>query len=390
MIMEIDAALLIMTVSGGGIFLVLAGYPLLVLLLSVFHPRQAMEKTEEDFNLPTVSLLIIVRNGEKLIARKIKNCLGLDYPADHIELVIVSDGSSDRTEEIVETFQDSRIKLVKMIGHHGKTAGINLGAPQTKGKIIVFSDVDALLNSQAIRLLTTHFSSQDVGGVCGKRAIGDDPAELKRAQSTYISFDGYIKQLETRIGSITANDGKLYGIRKTLFHPVPDSVTDDLFQCLNIVNQGYRFVFEPQAVAIIKVPSRSPGHELRRRRRIVSRSLNGICNMAHMLNPIKYGQFSFGLFINKVCRRMLPFLLLIFYISSCTAALNNPVHTGLVLMQTCFYLLAPVSLVLDKETLLDRFASVVFYFSLGNFATLLGVIDFFRGDLPTNWEPEKS
>ncbi len=381
--------LIIFLATGLAIFLIFAGYPLFLLLLV---PFVAKKREIVNNGLPAVTMLTVVRNGEALIRDKLDNFLGLDYPPELLELLVVSDGSTDATETVVKEYSERapRIRLLSLPDHQGKTAGINLGAPQARGEFIVFSDVDAILDPDAVGKLVRYFNIQAIGGVSGRRVLEREKVALRAAQQIYFNFDTLIKRLESRVGSISANDGKLYAIRKILFTPVPDSVTDDLYQCLSIVSMGYQFVFEPAAIARVRTPSRNAAHEIRRRRRIVSRSLNGISLMRKVFNGLQFGQFSFGLLVNKVLRRLLPFFLIGFFLSSLLLGYYHRVWAGIAAIQTLFYLVAILFIFFPAGSLPSRICSPFFYFTLGNYATLLGVIDYFRGNLPTGWEPEKT
>ena len=160
-----------------------------------------------------------------------------------VRLVIVSDGSTDSTEKKVESFIRENIQLISLKKHIGKNSAINQGIKYCTGEIVIFSDADAILESNAILNLVRYFSDTTVGGVCGQRVIYEDRKGLKYAQSNYIKFDSTIKKLESRIGSISSNDGKLYAIRSKLFEPIHPAVTDDLYTALSIIKQALSVCF---------------------------------------------------------------------------------------------------------------------------------------------------
>ncbi|MBI5233081.1 MAG: glycosyltransferase, partial [Deltaproteobacteria bacterium] len=163
---------------------------------------------------PLITVVVVVRNAASIIEEKIKNTLSLDYPADRLELIISSDGSTDRTEDIVQPYIGGRVRLVSSPLHEGKNSALNRAVAISAGEILVFTDADALLEKGALRRIVPHFADEDVGGVCGQRVIAEHEMRLEKAQSDYIRFDSSIKRLESKTGSITSNDGKLYAIRK--------------------------------------------------------------------------------------------------------------------------------------------------------------------------------
>ena len=311
---------LLFTFSLFGILLVIILYPLFIWILYLVKYKKPIKVS--SFN-PTISLMTVVHNAQDLIVEKINNLLSLNYPSDNVEIIIFSDGSTDKTENNVKPFINEKIHYFSSTAHEGKNKAINETINNCSGEIIIFSDADAYLDSDAIKYLTKYFVDPEIGGVCGQRIICKDNKKLKKAQSDYIKFDSLIKKLESQTGNISSNDGKLYAFKKDLFKPIHPAVTDDLYMCLSIIKQNYRFIFEPEAKAFIKIPSRNPVHEIQRRRRIVCRSLRGILLNKDILNPFKYGFFSLSLFINKIMRRFLPVFLLSMFFSSCVLSFYN-------------------------------------------------------------------
>ena len=218
--------------------------------------------------------------------------------------------------------------------------------------------------------------------------------ELDTAQADYFRFDSLIKRLESQLGSISSNTGTLYAIRRALFQPVPPAVTDDLYVSLSIIKKNYQFIFEPDAKVYIKAPSINPAHEILRRRRIVSQSLRGIYLMKDLLNPFKYGFFSIRILINKIIRRLLPIFMLLIFFSSLVLSFHYLFFRIIFFLQIIFYLLAVSYLSLFQHTshlrIVARITSLAYYLCLGNFGTLLGLIDFLRGKRIVKWEPSRT
>lgn len=343
---------------------------------------------------PSVSLITVVRNAEDQIADKIRNSLSLNYPHEDYEVIIFSDGSTDATEERVRPFVGQNVYLFVSEGHEGKINGMNRAVEMSKGEILFFSDVDTMLGEEAIVNLVKYFGDPEVGGVAGRQTIYKDNLDLEKAQRDYKRFDTSVKSLESHIGSISSNDGTLYAIRKKLFQQIPPAVTDDLYVCLSIVRQRYRFIFEPDVKAYIKGSSRDIAHEIQRRRRIISTSLRGIFLMRDLLNPFKYGFFSIRLIINKIIRRLMPFCLIFMLLSTTYLSCYSPAARIFLFLQLFFYLLAfiywAVLQYFPQLKTLNRLPSLAFYFCLGNYGMILGIFDFLRGKKITKWEPEKT
>jgi cellulose synthase/poly-beta-1,6-N-acetylglucosamine synthase-like glycosyltransferase len=380
--------------SLSGVLLVFGLYPLVVTLSGWFRAGAAREP---GGGAPSASLLVALRNAEALAGEKMQNALALEPPGA-LEIVFVSDGSTDRTVEVLRAAAAGRAEVLEVVEHEGKAHALNLGAARCRHEILVFSDADALLAPDALRWLLGPFVDPAVGGVCGQRVIqrGEGGA-LSGAQGSYIAADSAVKRAESRLGSVTSNDGKLYAVRRELFRPIAPGATDDLYSCLSIVEQGRRFVFEPRALAFIRTPSRSARHELGRRRRIVSRSLNGIARKRALLNPLRHGFFAFQLLVNKVCRRLLPLFLVGLFLSSLalSARPEHVVARALLLLQLAFYALAlahPLLAhpLLARVPIVRKASSTAWYFCVGNLGTLLGLADFLRGKEAVKWDPIKS
>jgi len=384
-----EGLVLVLAASALGVALVFGLYPMLVALCALVA-RRRRGGAAPGAPAPSVSLLVALRNAQDLVDEKVENALALGAP----ELVLVSDGSRDATAERLREAaarapRATRVTVLELPEHVGKAAALNRGAALCRGDVLVFSDADALLAPDALVYLLAPYADPGVGGVCGQRVLHERGGELGLAQGRYIAADSALKRAESRVGSVTSNDGKLYSIRRALFRPIAAGATDDLYTCLSVVEQGYRFVFEPRARAFIRTPSRSAPHELARRRRIVARSLRGIFLKRALLNPLRFGSFALQLLVNKVFRRLLPLFLVGLFLSSLALSFSRPWALGLLLGQVAFYLLA-VAHAACARTPLAGPAAVAWYFCLGNVGTLLGLGDFLRRRETIKWDPLKA
>jgi len=377
-------------VSAAGVLAVFVAYPLVLVVAG--GARGEAPPAPASPSRRTVSFLIAVRNGEALVEEKARNCLAQEG-CERPQVVFVSDGSTDATVARLAALRDA-VEVLEIREHRGKAHALNQGVERCHGEILVLSDADALLAPDALRWLLARFEDPSVGGVSGRRVIADAGGGLSGAQGHYIAADSALKRAESRLGSTTANDGKLYAVRRALFRPIAEGATDDLFTCLTVVAQGRRFVFEPRARAAIRTPSRGARHELSRRRRIVARSLRGIALQRALLVPWRSGVFALQLLVNKVLRRLLPLFLLGLLVSSALLA-PLPAHwiARLALAaQGAFYALALLRVVPGVRRVpgLGPACDTAFYFCIGNLGTLLGLADFLRGKETVRWEPRKS
>jgi cellulose synthase/poly-beta-1,6-N-acetylglucosamine synthase-like glycosyltransferase len=365
-------------------------YPLmLIFIVFILKKKQPINKTEKN-EFPNISIIIVARNAEQFAKQKLLNTLSLQYPHDKMEILFYSDGSTDKTLKVAREFQmKHNIKILFSSEHLGKIHALNKLSNIAKGEILIFTDVDAILEGDCIYKLIPFFNDKHIGGICGKRVIRKKNKSLETAQIKYFAFSTLIQKLESQIHSVTSNEGKLYAIRKKLFKPILNATTDDLFVCLSIVSQHYRFIFDSNLKAFIPIPSRSLKHEITRRRRIVSTSLRGIFYHYRLFNVFEYGIYSINLFLSKVLKRIIPFLLITLLISNIYIYNNNILFKMTLWLQVFFYLTPLALFFIKKPSPLKKLIEMVSYFVIGNIGTFLGVIDFIKGKKIDKWQPEK-
>ena len=393
----ITAGWLVLALGALGFLTVFAVYPALVRLRGAQkeparEPATTPAAAGTDGALPPVTVIVAARNAAALVREKLANFQALDYPRERLALVLCSDGSTDDTLAVARAAAGPGVTVLDLGHHGGKHIALNHAVEAARGDVLVFTDVDAMLEPGAVRHLVAPFARPDIGGVCGRRMIGELGSFAAGAQASYVALDSGLKAIESRRGSVTSNDGKLYAIRRALFRPVPGGVTDDLFACLAVVDQGARFVYEGRARAWIKNPSRSGRHEVSRRRRIVCRSLRGIQLMRGVLDPRRTGLFAFGLATNKVGRRLLPVFLILALAGTALLATGSRVALGALGLQLVFYsaaLLRPLAAGWPLPGPLAKAWDLAHYFVLGSYGTLLGLSDFLRGREVTKWNPIK-
>lgn len=382
-------------------------YPFFLLICRIIRKSGRTPVPVSEDVLPTVSIIVAARNAAALAAGKIENCFNLDYPPDKLEVVFGSDGSTDGTENIVSRISDARLKCRHFNEHQGKIAVLNTLVRQSRGDILLFSDVDALLEKDVLNIMVPYLADPAVGGVCGRRVIGRSNAALGKGQRSYIRFDTLIKILEDQNGCITANDGKLYAIRRELFAPIPDAVTDDLYVALGVIARGRRFRFAPGAVAVILPPAHSPMHEIRRRSRIVAQSLRGIFLMRRLLSVKRYRMVAVGLLINKIIRRLLPILMMAWGAAALFLWRRHFLYAmaaAAMIASVCIALSFPfltAHINRFKPKTLNRawrakavqaaatVSSLAVYFWLGNIGMMIGLFNFLTHNSVSRWEPEK-
>ncbi|MGH7493004.1 MAG: glycosyltransferase family 2 protein [bacterium] len=363
------------------------GFTLLIVLVA-----QLRRRTVKQQNItPHVSLIIPVWNEEKTIAARLNNALALDYPRDRLEIIVPSDGSDDRTEEIVASYAAQGVQFLAL-PRRGKIHGLKDAVNASAGEILVFSDANSMYERDALRKLTRNFADPEVGGVCGNQVyLKNTKADTtSQGENLYWSFDKWLKQMESLTGSIVSAHGAIYAIRRSLYQPPASAaVTDDFAISTAVIEQGYRLIFESEAIAY-EEPIPAAEREFSRKVRIMNRGLRGVLLRKRLLNPWRYGFYSIVLFSHKLLRRLVPFFLLVLLATSWLLYTHHAVYLFAAGAQTLFYLLAGVGYGLRRHRLgrLKCFY-IPFFYCLANAAALVAVLRLLAGKKVELWQPQR-
>ncbi len=378
-------ALALFVLSFGACAYIYFGYPLLLFVLSRLRPRPVRRGDAR----PPVTVVVPAYNEEDVIGRKLDNSLALDYPREALEILVVSDGSTDRTEEIAGRHAGPQVRLI-CLPRSGKAAALNEGARRARGEILVLTDANTLLARETLIHLVEPFADPEVGGVCGNKkyatGTGADATEL--GENLYWRYDKWQKGLESRIGSIFAADGALYAVRKSLYVPIEiPTQSDDIAISTRVVLQGRRLLYEPRAVAYEEPPTEGR-EEFRRKVRVTNRSVLALWNLGAALWTS--GFYSVELLSHKFFRHLVPLFLIPMLLSNLVLAAGLPGFRLLLALHLLFYLLAIVGYAL-RSTAAGRWRllSVPYYFSMVNAAAFLGVLSILRGERRGRWTPRQ-
>jgi len=379
---------LLFALSFIGILSIFGLYPLILLIAGL---TRTGKESDPSTSRPTASILILAHRPESLIKESIDTLLNLDYPQERLEITVIHNGSGEKAAEIIKSFEDKKVRFFASERHPGPADAVNEAVRHCSGEILVFSHAEARFDPDAVTSLVRHYGDPSVGGVCGQEIIYRDEARLKKPQKGAVKFTNVVKLLESRNGSVTSNDGRLYSIRRELWQPLEPSAEEGLYSCLSIVKQGRRFIFDREAQARFQMASRDPGRELAERRRTVCRSLQCVRLMSELLNPAGYGLYSLGLLINQLIKSFLPIFLILLLFTSFILSWHSDVFLIILIPQIIFCLMAmSYSEVKDPPKSPSRVRgtiSLAFYFCLKQFGTLMGLIDFIRGRKITEWKP---
>ena len=358
------------------------GYPALLWVLSRLRPRRVAERDVT----PYATFVIPAYNEERNIAAKVENTLSLDYPPEQIEVLVVSNGSTDRTNEIVRGFADPRVRLIAL-EQPGKMEALNEGARSARGEMLVFTDADFFLDRHSLREIARKFADPEVGGVCGTRGSGmqRDGDATGEGEGMYGRWDRWQKVRESEIGSVFAADGLLYAIRKELYVPIDDPAqADDIAISARVVLQGKRLLFEPKATAWERSTVRAK-EEFRRKVRVTNHSVRALLNLRSAL--FTRGFYSVELLSHKLVRHFIPFFLIPLFLASIALVRRGPLYVLALAGQALVYGLAAAGALLrDRAIGRAKILTVPYYFCFVNAAALFGVLAILRGKKTSAWD----
>lgn len=319
-----------------------AGYPLLIWIASRRTPDETQSgpdafESRSARDWPFVSLVIAAYKEESVILPRLQNAIDLDYPADRFEIIVGCDGREDCTGDLVQSFGDSRIRLIQFPQRRGKASVLNDCVPQARGNIVVLSDANTVMHPDAIRRLVRHFDDPSVGGVCGKLNL-TDPITGKNVDGIYWKYENFLKRCEARLGALLGTNGGIYAIRKPLYRPIPaNTIVDDFVIGMRVHQEGYRLLYDATAEAFEETAP-TISDEFHRRARIGAGGFQSLIWLKSLLNP-RHGWLAFAFFSHKVLRWTCP-AFLIFAIVANLILIRQPLYAQIAMAHVAFYLAA--------------------------------------------------
>ncbi|MFB0496544.1 biofilm PGA synthesis N-glycosyltransferase PgaC [Mucilaginibacter sp. OAE612] len=382
-ILAISLFIVFYTFAGYGIFLYL-----IIRIKRAFKGRKALPSENLD-ELPTCTLVIAAYNEEYFIEQKISNSLLLNYPEGKLKLLFVTDGSSDKTPDIVARYP--QIQLLHQSQRAGKIAAVHRAMSYVNTDAVVFTDANTFLNKDALIKICRHYSDATVGAVAGEKRVHiDENADASAAgEGFYWKYESALKKWDSELYSVVGAAGELFSVRRSLYQPVEaDTVLDDFMISMLIAAKGYRIVYEPEAYAT-ETASENVSEELKRKVRIAAGGMQSILRLKKLFNPLPYPILSFQYISHRVLRwTITPFLLILSFILNILLALKpgETAMQGLLLAQVLFYLLALLGLIMEKRQLRIKVLFIPYYFCVMNYAVLAGIIRYFSTKQSAVWE----
>jgi cellulose synthase/poly-beta-1,6-N-acetylglucosamine synthase-like glycosyltransferase len=358
------------------------GYPIVLILISFFRNNPV---SKDDNFRPSVSILIAAYNEESFIKQKILNTLELNYPKDLFSIVVVSDGSTDKTDEIVLSYQNQGVKLLRVEGRVGKTEARNQAVIQDRSDIIVFSDATAIYEKDAIIKLVRNFSDKSVGMVSGNlRYVEQKSGHMGLATKLYWNYERAIKFAQSKLWTLTGAVGCINAFRRDLYHVLPSNIIEDFTEPLMIIAQNYRIVFESEAIAYERT-TQEPQQEFLMRVRVIRGGMRGFIYAISNLNITEHIFPMIQLICHKVLRWLAPiFLITLFLLSSFSYVfIPSSISTFLFLSQILFYGIGMLGLLIKMPL---KILSIPSYFLIINAASFKALYLTMTKDLEATWE----
>ncbi len=370
-------------ISVAALLYVYVGYPLLVYFVSLVRP---LPVKKSDFE-PKVTILITAYNEEKVIRDKLENTLLIDYPKDKLEILVASDGSTDKTDEIVKEFSSRGVRLFRQEGRMGKTFTQNKAVERAAGEIILFSDATTDYERDVLRVMLPNFADETIGCVAGRLIYVDESKSgVGKGAKSYWNYETFLKKSESRACSLIGASGCLYAVRRSAYKEMYAEACSDFLICTVVFKQGLRSIYEPEAVCIEET-NRHTAKEMQMRVRVISQTFTDLWRNREMLNPFRSGFYAVELLSHKVLRYAVPLFLILIFISSFLLAFKSAFFDVVLSVEMGFYLMALVFWLFEKSGKSAGILAIPSYFVLANLASLIGFYKFLRGERYARWEP---
>ncbi|MVF23815.1 glycosyltransferase family 2 protein [Methylocaldum sp. BRCS4] len=369
----------------GLICYVYIGYPILITALASVRQRRIGAAPIH----PTISLIVCAYNEEDIIGRKIENSLSLNYPAHLLEVIVVNDGSTDRTSSIISKYTDKPdITIVHSPVREGKAAAMNRAAALAKGEILIFSDARAIYRADSLKLLVRNFNDPEVGCVNGNRRLHKNRSPIFGSEKSYWGYEAYIKTKETQCGSTVSVSGAMLAIRASIFEPIPTNmILDDACLAMQTLRKGFRVIYDPAALCF-QSSAMSTRDEVLRRQRITAGRFQMLLD-ARALWPWNDKLAIFELVSHKVMRLFLPFFSAGVFLSSAGLMFlpDTPeIVIALFWAQIAFGFLAVIGWISEKFGWKVGLLGIWYYIASGNFASFRGLVRYSKGRQTVLWE----
>ncbi|TAJ13935.1 glycosyltransferase family 2 protein [Marinilabiliaceae bacterium JC017] len=353
--------------------------------------RKAPDDAVEAYE-PEVTLLVAAFNEKEMVKDKVSNTCGLDYPAEKLKQVWVTDGSDDGTDQLLKDYAD--VTVLHQPERQGKIAAINRAMPLVDTSIVIFSDANTFLGEESVRRIVNLFRDKQVGCVSGEKRIYSkaEDAAAGAGEGIYWRYESTLKRWDAELNTVVGAAGELFAIRTELFEAVePDTLLDDFIISLRIAAKGYTVQYDPEAYAI-ETASANVEEELKRKVRIAAGGIQSIVRLRHLMNVFRYGLLAFQFISHRVLRWTLaplaiPLVFVLNYLLCNDPGISwSGFYQILFFLQVVFYALAIAGIITKNQEVKLKILFVPYYFLMMNYAVYLGLIRYLKKSQSVNWE----
>ena len=365
------------------------GYPLLLRLLAGGRSTSRVPAGEVT-EWPSVTLTLPVYNEVGSVRARLENLLEVDYPRDRLQILVISDASSDGTDDVVSEFADRGVELLRLERRGGKTAAENAAAAHARGDIVVNTDATSRILPGSLKALVRPFVDPEVGVTSGRDvSVGDVATEANAAESGYVGYEMRVRAMETRVGSIVGASGCFYGIRRSLYAPAfPEELSRDFASALIARENGFRAVSVDDAVVLVPRTT-SVQKEFRRKIRTMARGLETLWFKRHLMNPARHGTFAFMLLSHKLCRWLVPATLPLAILGLAVLSFRSRWAATLLLLALVGVAIGWIGMRWPEGRRAPRIISVGAFALAANVAGVLAWVKALRGEHNATWEPTR-
>jgi glycosyltransferase involved in cell wall biosynthesis len=375
------------------IFYAYLGYPAVLSILSMIRKKQVLRNEEY---CPDVSFIITVHNEQDRLPEKIKNTLALDYPKEKLEIIFASDASTDQTDAIVQSYPQFR--LIRSPVRRGKEFAQKCAVDQAHGEILVFSDVATLLESQGIQKIVANFADPTVGCVSSEDRFVDRQGQVS-GEGVYVKYEMFLRRLESQVFSVVGLSGSFFAARREVCLKMAVDLQSDFNTLLNSLKLGFRGISDPQSLGYYENIA-DEKKEFQRKVRTIVRGMFVLKGNLSVFNPIEYGLFSWELFSHKLCRWLVPFFMIMLFISNGIISKVSNLYFILFISQCIFYGMAMLYMLkiiklnnVKKnhilESIVNKIVKISYYLILVNAAIVVAWMKVLKGEKKVYWNPSR-
>jgi cellulose synthase/poly-beta-1,6-N-acetylglucosamine synthase-like glycosyltransferase len=365
-----------------------AGYPLLLRMLAARRPPVRLPPQPDEW--PHITITLPCHNEERRLRTALEGILRADYPPDRRQLLVISDASTDRTDDIAREFAGRGVELIRLPERRGKTAAEHAGVAAARAGIVVNIDASVAIRPDALKALVRAFGDPAVGVASSRDvSVGDVTAEGNQGESGYVGYEMRVRALETRLGSIVGASGSFFAMRRDIHESdFPESLSRDFASALMAVERGYRAVSVDDAVCLVP-RTRSLRSEFRRKARTMARGLETLWYKRHLMNPLRHGLFAWMLISHKLCRWLVYLTLPLALVGAIAIATVWPPVWILLAVAAAGVALGVLGMRWPDDRRAPPFIALPGFALASNVAGMLAWRKFFRGESSAVWEPTR-